>query len=144
MTGHVVVCGCTGRIEPIAYLDDDRASGDVLAIRAVRPWQKQSVIAAPPEIDGAPMAELFADGVIEAMWAEHQVSETVWRGGHSTYTIRCAGCGVQAQMSDAKYSAIADELATKRDEFAAVATDDGRRHVVPLGVLCHMVKHING
>ena len=55
-----------------------------------------------------------AYGPVAKSWAERSVTETIWGDGHSTWTIRCADCEQQVQLSDKKPDknllAIADEV----------------------------------
>jgi hypothetical protein len=136
---YVVVCACTGRVEPIAYLEDDRESGGRLTVRPGGDSTAQLIIGAIPTIDGEPALGPLPAGTIETGWKECSVSETAWDSGRFTWVIRCNQCRKQVQMSDVNYSAIADALATNLDVLARC--DEG--YLIPLGVLLHHLGTLN-
>ena len=116
---YVVVC-CTG--QPLAYIDDNRPIGGSLTVTAA-PGASQIVI-------GYQFREEFPTpdyGVVARTWANSNVSQTVWEddgdyadSGRSSWTIRCDNPSCrwkQAQMNQATYEAVADELATELDKW---------------------------
>jgi hypothetical protein len=96
---YLVVCKCTGRIEPIAYIDDNRPTGGRVAVSATNPAMKQIISARGFHTDyenwRAP------DAFAATLWVGYNVTETVldWETGCTTWTIRCIHCDEQAQMS---------------------------------------------
>lgn len=96
---YLVVCKCTGQIEPIAYIDDNRPIGGRVDVMAMKPAMKQiiSAIGYNPDIENwrAP------DGFAATKWGNYNVTETVldWESGRATWAIRCLDCQDQAQMS---------------------------------------------
>ena len=145
---YLVVCSCTGKIEPVAYLDDDRPIGGALRVDA--PVGQMIVIA--PELGGGEEPRDQPDEYT-AMFTKTNVTRTHWnRWGdpHVTWVIRCGDCSTQAQMSQVTYGLVADQLAAQLGMVANLpvptvsdpsATE--QRHVIPLGVLCRMVTREN-
>jgi hypothetical protein len=154
---YVVVCACDGKIEPVAYIDDNRPTGGAVVVSAAADPEGKQIISATgyhPEIENwrAP------DGYIAGKWAERNVSETLWDDTRTGWTIRCGRCRQQAQMSQATLERIVGAI--KPDQLPSVPTphlgepevqswtEDGwvaseietaaqwrPRSVIPLGVL---------
>jgi hypothetical protein len=109
-THYLVVCSCTGQIDPIAFIDDDRLGGGTLTIAAAKPEMKQiiSAIGYHPQIENwrAP------DGFAADTWANYNVTEIIldWEKTRRRWIVRCLNCNTQAQMSDATLQRIADKF----------------------------------
>ncbi len=131
---YIVVCTCTGSVEPVALIDDCRPVG--VTIRGIGEDDTQVVFAAA------------AEQRVAQWWPERSVTETVWQDGHSTWAIRCTACGQQVQLADKKLVDIAGEFASTADAWPLVPSlgegEDAHRHMIPLGVLCHMVTGFTG
>jgi hypothetical protein len=132
---YVVVCACTGQIEAIAYIDDNRPIGGSITVTAPDPAMKQiiSAIGYHPQVENwrAP------DGYVASKWAERNVSETVWDWdtiGTGPWVIRCARCQAQAQMSRANMERIADRLALSaaQGDLVSVPAPEPRESADPV------------
>jgi hypothetical protein len=153
-TRYVVVCEKCGN-RPLAYIDDDRPSGEWVRISSVPQASGQLVFDDPEEPD-------------RAKWSlpEYVVSEVVSTTGRMTYTIRCDSCQKsqpQADLSQEMLNAFVDsanpdvletlsledpddvdevlfstdpDAMTGLDSFAVWTRAYRARRVVPLGVLC--------
>lgn len=133
MGDYLIVCGCTGEVAAIAFLDDNRDSGGRVTFRPVS--------GASDAVLGAGVATARDQGAmyraLVAGYADHAVSEAIWPRGTS-WVVRCPHCKRQAQIGDA--AALVDTLDTGEDWAVVPAGDDGRkRSVVPLGVLCRII-----
>ncbi len=123
---YVVVCACTGHIEALAYLDDDRAAGGALTVTA--PQGAGQIVIGYQTRPGFPPP---GHGTVARTWANSTVSKTVWADtgdyadtGRSQWTIRCPGCPNQAEMRAETLALLADELATELDKLPAVMCPD--------------------
>ncbi len=107
--GYVVVCACDGRIEALAYIDDNRPAGGSITVSAPTPENKHIVSATGynPEVEDWRAPDKF----VTDKWAEHPVTETMWNDSRFGWTIRCERCGRQAQINEVKLTVIADEAA---------------------------------
>jgi hypothetical protein len=128
MSSYVVTC-CA---RPVALLVDDRPDGR-LSVEA----DSTAIILAGQITIGGVEPYKMAQEQVASNWTEHAVTQTLWPDGHMSWTIRCSACrdhaqDRQAQMSDKSYVRIADRLSRNQQP------------VIPLDVLCSMVKHING
>jgi hypothetical protein len=95
-------------------------------------------IAKSPVIDGKPLwtpEEMFA--MTTASTAERQVTEFVWPSRHRGWTIRCAGCTEQAEVSNRNLPRLVEWL-----EGKTWAEFEGMR-VLPLGVLSRRMTGLN-
>lgn len=109
---YVVVCACDGKIEPVAYIDDDRSAGGAVTVSGPADTDKKQIIFAPgyhPEIESwrAP------DGWVASKWAERNVSEILWDETQTRtgWIVRCDRCGEQqAQMSQSTLERIVDAI----------------------------------
>jgi len=135
---YVVACACTGQVQPLAWLDDDRAVGGELTVRAAH--GSAQVIFGHRVTDELPAPDHQA---VATAWTDNLVSETYWDSGRLNWTIVCVGCRKQAQLSEKSLADIADELAGGRDAMPAVPTPDPddpsvieQRHMIQLGALC--------
>jgi hypothetical protein len=141
MIKYLVVCSCSGHIDPVAYINDDRAAGGHLTAWSVRSGDTQTVTA-PRTIDGEPLPQPLVFKTIAKEWEAHNVSTTVWEGGNFTWAIRCAKCAKNAVMSDVTFATIADALAKTLGTRAVVPDADGELcYLIPLNVLCSRLSH---
>jgi hypothetical protein len=108
---YLVVCSCTGQINPIACIDDDRLGGGTLTIAAANPKMKQIISASGYH----PQTEKWRapDGFAADTWASYNVTETIldWEKMRRRWIVRCLNCNTQAQMSDGTLQRIADKFA---------------------------------
>ena len=121
---YVVACGCTGQMEAVAYIDDNRPIGGSITVLAPTPEAKQIISATGyhPEIEDwrAP------GGYVANKWAEANVTEIVWDFDEmrTGFTIRCGRCHQQVQMSAATLAGIADAMAANLNPDALVPAPD--------------------
>ena len=112
------------------------------------------MIVIAPELSGGPEPRDTPNEHAK-MFTKYSVTRTHWnRWGDSriTWSIRCAGCGKHAQMSQATYESVADGLAAAAAQRLACIPVPSphhprlieQRYVVPLGVLCSNVASSNG
>ncbi|BBY67918.1 hypothetical protein MPRI_01050 [Mycobacterium paraintracellulare] len=140
---YVVVCGCTGSIEPIAFIEDHRPSE-----------HPQSALRGFITVTG-PSTQAIVSGLASTMAIPQDeantrrktanVSEIFWSDGHVEWTLRCLHCSVQVQMHRDRIRATVDRLAV--GDWQVLSSPDGDEpepHIVPLGVLCTMVAQQNG
>jgi hypothetical protein len=123
---YVVVCACTGHIEALAYLDDDRPAGGALTVTA--PQGAAQIVIGYQSREGSPPP---GHGTVARTWANSTLSKTVWADtgdyadtGRSQWTIRCNGCSEQAEMRAETLAVIADELAAELEQWPAVMCPD--------------------
>jgi hypothetical protein len=123
---YAVVCACTGHIEPLAYIDDDRHGGGGVTVTA--PQGAGQIVIGYQTRQGFPPP---VHDTVARTWANSNVSQTVWADtgdyadtGRSQWTIRCNGCSKQAEMRAETLERIADELATELDKWPAVMCPD--------------------
>lgn len=144
MIQYVVVCACTGHIEALAYLDDDRATGGALTVTAAPGATEQIVI-------GYQAREGFTapgHGAVAGTWPGATVTKTIWEdtgdyadAGRTQWTIHCHGCSRHPEMNTDTLTLIADELAAAPDELPEVMCPDPAasvevpRHILQLSVL---------
>lgn len=111
-TNYLVVCSCTGEIDPVAFIEDHRAvaAGGGLVIASAKPGMKQivSAVGYHPEIENWRAPDGFAAGT----WADYNVTETVldWDTMRRWWIVRCLKCHTQAQVSDANLRRIVDKF----------------------------------
>lgn len=120
VTQCAIVCDCTGAAVKLATLTDRRAAGGDLSITSARD-QENTQQAIFGTADGPEHARRY--GNIARSWAERVVTETVWGDGHSTWIIRCQGCGRQVQIHGDALARLADGMAAGagRHEFTIAA-----------------------
>ncbi len=144
---YVIICSCTGSIEPLAFLDDARPSTVGVVVRPVSGHDRVTWI--PPRRRGE---------LTRADYADLSGSAVGFAG--DLHTVRCAACRDQAQMSTSSLAGIADTLAAQanagRLACIEVPAADSRpqlvgaliytppagptnRYVVPLAVLCGLL-----
>jgi hypothetical protein len=128
---YLVVCDCDGTVRPVALIHDRRPSGGPLSLRGIGEGDTAALFAVA---DGEQHAKLYRRAA--ESWAERSVTETVWGDGHSTWTIRCAACGQQVQLSGDKLATVASKLADARDQLRI---NSARQHELPLGVLTRIL-----
>ena len=150
---YLVVCEKFGN-RPLAYIDDDRGTGEWVKVTAAPGSTSQIVIDDHDDPDRAKW--LLPDAV---------VSETFSTTGRTTWTIRCDTCDgrpTHADLSSEVLHGIVDDLAAASgvlevlclddpddvdvtpvhvsapgcDDAAVVHASYRARHVIPLGVLC--------
>lgn len=142
---YVVMCGCTGSLEPIAYIDDHRpGEHPQSALRGL------ITVAAPSSqklASGLPSALAIPIDEVNAKRKTANVTETYWADGHVEWTLRCLrSCGMQVQMNRDTIRATADLLAESLSKWPVVYApdrDELGRHMIPLRVLCTMVPQQN-
>ncbi|WP_264992408.1 hypothetical protein [Mycobacterium montefiorense] len=133
---YVVMCSCTGSLEPIAYIDDHRPSE-----------HPQSILRGLITITG-PSSQKLASGLpstlaipkddANAKRKTANVSEIFWGDGHVEWTLRCLECEVEVRMHRDTIRRVADELAAGLDQCPLVKLPDPKepeRHLIQLGVL---------
>lgn len=103
MTNYAVTC--CGRL--VALLVDDRPNSELTIV--AEPESTAFIIASRIQIGSEAPYEMPQEQV-KRSWGEATLSRTVWDDGHSAWTIRCDKCSKQAEMTDATYRRIADEL----------------------------------
>jgi hypothetical protein len=134
---YVVVC-CDDDI-PLAYLDDDRLIGGPVIVKPA--MREQATPATDLETPNPPYK--FASKPGTHVSADRYVSETLWRDGHISWTVRCSRgrCRLQAQMTESNCVEVADKLATA-DLDKWPWGSQHHRYVVPLGVVCRIVSQL--
>ncbi len=123
---HVVACGCTGQMEAVAYIDDNRPIGGSIVVSAPTPEGKQIISATGYHPDPEKENWRPPEGYVARKWAEANVSETVWDWGEmrTGWSIRCGRCHDQAQIPHAKLIDIADAMAANRNPDALMPAPD--------------------
>jgi hypothetical protein len=119
---YVVVCGCSGSIEPIAFINDDRPIGGDVTITAARPGEKQ-IIAAKGYKPGTEDWRV-PDRWVASKYPEGSITEIMWtstdeRESAIGWVVRCGKCGQQVQMKQTKLRAAADALAARESKDKA-------------------------
>jgi hypothetical protein len=142
MIKYVVVCDNN----PLAYVDDNRSAGGGLSISAPPGGASQIVI-------GYRHREGFSRPTHDAVagtWGESTLSRTVWADdgdyadtGRTQWTVRCGGCGYQAEINQDNLASLADLLAAALVELDKANPPILGRHVIPLRTLCLMVTRFN-
>jgi hypothetical protein len=122
---YVVVCACTGQMEAVAYIDDNRPIGGSITVSAPTPDSKQIISGTGyhPQVENWRAPE----GYVVSKWAEQNVSETIWDWDddvRTAWVIRCDHCQDQAQMSRRKLEGIADRMAANLNPDALQSTPD--------------------
>ncbi|MBS4730058.1 hypothetical protein MSM1_17515 [Mycobacterium sp. SM1] len=144
MDKYVVTCNCGGAAAPVAEIDDRREVvrraaamgfnpaliGDELIVRGIGPEDTAVQFAAA---DGERHGVLYRQAA--QAWADYAVTETVWPDGNSTFTVRCAACKTQVQITATALGVFLDRASAARDKLPRI---DGR-HEIPIGVLCRYV-----
>jgi len=151
---YLIVCTCTGQIEPLAYMDDVRPGIHTICLRPVSDDDEFLLKGTQPDALAGALRRL----------SDHAVSIT-----NAMHAIRCRSCGRQAEISNGNFVAIANHLAVQAEKgvlasvvvpesepAADVVLDTGQsppvwmawqppeeaeRYIVPLSVLC---KHLSG
>lgn len=140
---YVVVCGCTGCIEPVAYINDNRPIGAALTVTGTTLESKQIVSATGynPTVENWRAPDKF----VTDKWAERDVTEIMWNDTRLGWTIRCQHCRKPAEIRETTLAVIADELAANLDPTVVPCphpedpTQLEQRHVVQLGsLLCRL------
>lgn len=137
---YVVMCGCTGSLEPIAYIDDHRPGEHPQST-----LRGQITVTSPSSqklASGLPSTLAIPEDEANAKRKAANVTEIFWGDGHVEWTLRCLECKKQAQMKRDTIRAIADQLAESLDDWPVVQipdSDEPERHMIPLRVLCTMV-----
>ncbi len=107
---YVVVCSCTGSIEPIAYIDDARPAAEI-TVDAVSEGRKRTV----SQIGYRPGDARWRapDGFEVESSKSFNVTRTVldWDDMTSWWMVRCVECDTQAQMNDTNLRRIGDKFA---------------------------------
>ncbi|WP_149656561.1 hypothetical protein [Mycobacterium simiae] len=146
---YAVVC-CSGQV--LAYLNDDRPVDGQIGVEGVDEQSKQTILAADVTgqnidlRDGATSPDI-GDRVIPykfaaSKWGNCSLTETRWPDWHVSWTINCDRCSKRVEMRDKTLVIIADGLAAELDKWLFDA--DGKRYVLPLGVLNLKLTRLSG
>jgi hypothetical protein len=143
---YVIVCKCGGEAKPIAFLDDKRPSfpTSALPMLSLHSTSSQTLLAVILEYDddgNVVKHEGVPDKFVDARYKDANLTKSIWKDGHPSWTIRCIapGCHLQTQLHRDTLVSLADALASTITDYPEIPTGEEEvpaRHMVPLGVLC--------
>lgn len=145
MTNAVVVCACRPAVT-LAWIDVDDTT-HLLEVDGDGPGTTQVVIGAFDVLEPDPATGEMVSVLpprpheeIAVTWAEKAVTQNISREGRTSWIIRCANCGQQAQIGEHQAETLAHDLAD--GEGATVTTPRGQRRILPLAVLITRLSNI--
>ena len=140
---YVVMCGCTGSLQPVAYIDDHRPADHPQSV--LRGLITVSAPTSQTLVSGMASTVAISKEQAQERWSETNLTKTFWTDGHVSWTLRCLACGKQAQMRRETIISIADKLALvdpSSPEMPYISMpdpDEPERRMIQLGVLCDRI-----